>query len=127
MTGLVPHDACVLIVDDDEGVRDTLREVVEMVGCSAATASNGAEGLKMLANCHPCLVIVDLLMPVMSGKEMIAVMRKEPSLAALQVVVSTSAPAQAPPGIPVLTKPIDIEKLWNWIRRTCHCVEVSHG
>jgi CheY-like chemotaxis protein len=123
MTQPPAENACVLIVDDDEGIRDTLREVIEMAGCSAATAANGAEALKMLARGHPCLVIVDLLMPVMSGEEMIRAMRKEPSLAALPILVSTSAPGHAPPGFPVLTKPIDIDKLWTWLRRTCKCSE----
>jgi len=115
-------ESCVLIVDDDEGVRDTLREVIEMIGCSAATATNGAEALDILAVRLPCLIILDLLMPVMSGEEMIDAMRKEPSYARLPVLISTSAPGQAPPGLPVLAKPIDIEKLWSWMRRSCTCL-----
>jgi CheY-like chemotaxis protein len=122
MSETAHSESCVLVVDDDEDVRDTLREVIEMIGCSAATARNGAEALDMLAVSRPCLVILDLLMPVMSGEEMIEAMRKDPSYSLLPVLISTSAPGQAPRGLPVLAKPIDIEKLWSWMRRTCTCL-----
>jgi two-component system, OmpR family, response regulator CpxR len=113
---------CVLVVDDDEGVRETLREVVEMAGCSAITAANGAEALQiLLGERRPCLVILDLLMPVMTGNELLDAIRRHPSLAKLQVVVSTSAPGRAPPGVPVLTKPIDLAAVWGWMQRTCGC------
>lgn len=111
----------VLVVDDDEGVRETLREVVEMAGCSVALASNGAEALTMLRANRPCLIVLDLMMPVMSGPELLEAMGKEPELAAIPVVISTSAPHKAPRGFPVLSKPISIDALWDWIKKTCHC------
>lgn len=113
--------ACVLVVDDEEDIRDALREAVEMVGCRAITAANGADALELLQTCRPSLVILDLLMPVMTGQELLEVMRKEPQLAELTVVVSTSAPSRAPAGVPVLPKPIDIEKFFACVRRSCRC------
>jgi CheY-like chemotaxis protein len=112
---------CVLVVDDEEGVREVLCEVVEMAGCSAITAADGAQALKVLESCRPCLVILDLLMPVMTGTELLAAMQKQPALAGLAVVVSTSAPSRAPPGIKVLPKPIDIVAVWDCVRRACRC------
>jgi CheY-like chemotaxis protein len=101
MTGEVNKvDGGVLIVDDDELIRETLCELVEMVGCSAMVAANGREALKVMTECRPCLVIVDLLMPVMTGNELLEVMRRDPVLADVPVVVSTSAPDRAPPGVP---------------------------
>ena len=120
-------DDCVLIVDDEEGIRDALCELVEMAGCSAILASNGAEALKVLEHRRPCLIIVDLLMPVMSGAEMLESMRRIPALAAVPVLISTSAPNRAPAGIPVVPKPIDIEIVWGWIRRTCRCTTVANA
>jgi two-component system chemotaxis response regulator CheY len=117
----VPHRACVLVVDDDEDIRETLREVVEMAGCSAILAANGAEALKMLEVHRPCLIILDLLMPIMTGDQLIDVMKNAPELSGLAILVSTSAPGRAPPGIPVLPKPIDIGVLWSWMRKTCTC------
>ncbi len=121
MSGAALDDVCVLVVDDDEGIRESLREVVEMVGCSAILAASGEEALAVLATHRPCLVILDLMMPTMTGTEMLEEMRKTPDLASLPVVISTSAPALAPAGVPVLSKPIDIAALWVWMRRTCHC------
>jgi two-component system response regulator CpxR len=105
-------------------VREALREVVEMAGCSAMVAANGAEALKLLAERRPCLIILDLLMPVMTGTEMLEAMRKQPELATLAVVISTSAPSRAPPGVPVLPKPVDIAAVWDCMRRMCHCAEL---
>ena len=113
--------ACVLVVDDEEDIRDALCEAIEMLGCRAITAADGAAALELLQTYRPCLIFLDLLMPVMTGQEMIEAMRKRPELAALPVVVSTSAPARAPAGVPILAKPIDIEKFFGWLRRSCQC------
>jgi CheY-like chemotaxis protein len=120
----VLNDHCVLVVDDEEGVREALREVVEMAGCSAMVAANGAEALKLLAKCRPCLIILDLLMPVMTGTELLEAMGKQPELASLADVISTYAPGRAPPGVPVLPNPVDIAAVWDCMRRSCRCTEV---
>jgi len=116
-----PERQCVLVVDDDEMIRDTLCELVEMAGCAALAAANGAEALKVLALHKPCLVILDLLMPVMTGQELLAAMRAKPALAEVPVVISTSAPDRAPAGVPIIPKPIDIAKVVEWMQRTCTC------
>jgi CheY-like chemotaxis protein len=116
-----PSKECVLVVDDEADIRATLSEVVELGGCSALVASNGAEALNILLRSRPCLVILDLLMPVMSGLELLDEMKKEPALAAVPVIVSTSAPNRVPAGVPVVPKPIDINLVWDWMRRTCRC------
>jgi CheY-like chemotaxis protein len=112
---------CVLVVDDEEDIRETLREAIEMVGCKAITAANGAEALQLLETQRPCLIVVDLFMPVMTGPEMLAAMRERPHLVGLRVVISTSTPSRAPTGIPVIPKPIDIDKLWEHLRQSCRC------
>ncbi|HET6151013.1 MAG TPA: response regulator [Polyangia bacterium] len=111
----------VLVVDDEEGVRETLCDLIQLAGCRAVGAANGAEGMSLLRAARPCLIILDLLMPVMSGQEMLAAMHDQPDLASLPVVISTSAPSRAPKGLPVIAKPIDVNVMWEWIRRTCPC------
>jgi len=118
-------EACVLVVDDEDDVRDALREAVEMIGCSAITAANGAEALEVIRTQRPCLVVLDLLMPVMTGHELLEELAQRPELADVRVLVSTSAPGRAPAGVDVLPKPIDIEKLWEWMRRSCACAAGS--
>jgi CheY-like chemotaxis protein len=113
---------CILVVEDDVDARETLCEIVEMAGCSAVGAANGREALEVLAERRPCLVILDLMMPIMSGHELLERMQLQPELAALPVVISTSAPHQAPQGVPIIPKPMDIAKMVEWIRRTCHCL-----
>jgi CheY-like chemotaxis protein len=116
----------VLVVDDDESIRETLCELVEMGGCSAVAAANGAEALKILLRHRPCLMILDLLMPVMTGQELLEAIRAVPALESLPVLIATSAPARAPAGVPVIAKPIDIQTVWDWMRRSCQC-RLGHG
>ncbi len=61
------HQSFVLIVDDEEGVRESLRDVAEMVGCSASLAASAEEALAVMADRRPCLVVLDLLLPGMTG------------------------------------------------------------
>jgi two-component system, chemotaxis family, chemotaxis protein CheY len=117
------EQSCVLVVDDDEAVRETVCEALEMIGCTAITAENGVDALKVLETHRPCLIVLDLLMPVMTGQEMLEAMRKEPKLADLPVLISTSAPHIAPAGVPVLAKPIDLDAFWRWVRAHCACPE----
>ena len=112
---------CVLVVDDEADTRESLREAVEMAGCTAMLAANGADALKLLRERRPCLMILDLNMPVMTGEELLAILHEQPLLAQLPVVISTSAPQRAPAGIPVLPKPIDLAAFWAWIRQNCRC------
>jgi len=117
--------ACVLVVDDEPGIRESLVDVIEAIGCSAITACDGAEALTVLETRRPCLIILDLLMPQLSGLEMLAEMRKMPELANVPVVISTSAPHLAPQGVPVLGKPINIKLMWSYIRQSCQCLDAG--
>lgn len=118
---MIAREPCVLVVDDERDIRETLSEVVEMGGCSAITACDGAEALRILAERRPCLVILNLLMPTMTGNELLDAIRGVPELADVPVVISTSAPDRAPPGVPVLAKPIDVYEVWACMRQSCSC------
>jgi CheY-like chemotaxis protein len=123
MTTAVRGDApCVLIVDDEPSICETLTELVEMTGCVAVCAANGEEALKLLeAPPHPRLIILDLMMPVMDGADFLRAMRSERRLDAVPVVISTSVPEQAPAGVPVLVKPVEVARVFEWISRCCGC------
>ena len=115
------HGSCVLIVDDDPDERESLRDVAEMLGLSALMAANAEDALAMLANSRPCLVILDVLMPGMTGVQMLEKMRQDPRLAELPVVMSTSAPERVPRGVAVLPKPVNIDALCGWMKQSCRC------
>jgi CheY-like chemotaxis protein len=114
--------SCVLIVDDEEDVRESVRDVVEMVGCSALMAANAKEALALLVHRRPCLVVLDIIMPGMTGIQLLEEIRRKPELAGVPVVMSTSAPERAPGGVMVLPKPLDIEAFSKLMHHSCRCV-----
>lgn len=79
-----------LIVDDDEGERENLRDGVEMMALSALMAANAEDALDMLEHSQPCLVILDVRMHGLTGTQMLERMQQNPSLVGLPVVMSTS-------------------------------------
>jgi CheY-like chemotaxis protein len=104
----------VLVVDDDPDIRETLHDVLEAEGFAVACAANGREALTALGmGSRPALVILDLMMPTMSGWEVLAAIRADRSLADLPVaVMSAAGPRAAPPGATCfLRKPVDLDTL----------------
>jgi two-component system, sensor histidine kinase and response regulator len=110
----------VLIVDDEVEIRETLREAFEDQGFVVRCASNGREGLASLRQFDPpCAVVLDLIMPLMNGNELYAEMQADPKLATIPVVVSTSDPSRAPPGVLIMKKPVDLGRLLSTVARLC--------
>lgn len=77
----------VLIIDDDQGTRESLAEVLADHGFPTATAANGEEGIRVALQNPPCLVFLDLMMPVMSGWDVRPAMKRIPELCDVPVVV----------------------------------------
>jgi CheY-like chemotaxis protein len=78
----------ILVVEDDPEIREVVRDVLQDEGYAVVTATNGKEGLERLRQmARPCLVLLDLLMPVMNGGEFLSVLRTTDVLATLPVVV----------------------------------------
>ncbi len=115
------REECVLVVDDDRDSRDTLCDVIEAKGCLVLMASNGREALAILAQRRPCLMILDLLMPIMSGAELLEELKRHPEHASLNIVISTSASHLAPPGMTLLAKPFALHDAWALLRKSCRC------
>ena len=67
----------ILIIDDNEHVRQLLRDVLYMAGYQVHEAKTGEEGLKEIQSNAPALVIVDMIMPDMDGTEVIRKLRQE--------------------------------------------------
>jgi CheY-like chemotaxis protein len=103
--------AHLLVVDDDESIRTTLAVILHRGGHEVACAADGKEALGKMREDPPDLVLLDLMMPGMGGWDVLAAMRENPRLADIPVVVLTSLhdDANAPPGQPVLRKPVDDE------------------
>jgi CheY-like chemotaxis protein len=110
----------ILIVEDEDDARETLAEFFEEEGCAVATAANGAEALARLAAEElPSVVLLDLLMPVVDGNEVYERMQRDPRLAKVPVIVSTSAPDRAPSGVLIMKKPMNLRRLMNVVRQCC--------
>jgi DNA-binding response OmpR family regulator len=77
----------ILVVDDDADFRAGLRMALEMKGYQVDEAANGEEALLRLAEKPPLLVLLDLQMPVMNGREMLQRMRATSDLKEVPVVI----------------------------------------
>jgi two-component system, OmpR family, response regulator CpxR len=103
--------AVILVVEDDAEIRDLLREVLEDEGFVVAAAEHGREALDALeAGVQPALILVDLMMPVMNGWELLDVLREKfPTIPV--TVVSAVADRVPPVDVPVIRKPINLDVL----------------
>jgi CheY-like chemotaxis protein len=115
----------ILVVDDDNAIRETLRAILEDEGYRVAVAANGREALEVLDTVGPPdLFIVDLVMPVMNGWELCAELARRPALAPVPVLlVSANSHVDAsPPGLEtvhVMRKPISFDRLLAYVERYC--------
>ena len=108
--------ALVLVVDDHDDGRDLVRVLLEESGFAVAEAANGKAALdRMVSAPEPALVILDLEMPVMSGAEVIEVMRADDRLSGVPVLIhSGSVRSKIPLRYPVagfIAKPCESNEL----------------
>jgi CheY-like chemotaxis protein len=101
----------ILVVDDEVYGRETLRDALEDEGYRVVVARDGETALRELERDQPKLLILDLVMPGMSGNTLYDEMQRAPSLAKIPVLVTTADPTRAPLGVPTIAKPIQIDRL----------------
>jgi CheY-like chemotaxis protein len=112
----------VLVVEDDSETREALADFLRCEGYQSVGAADGSEALSYLRNAPPPgVILLDLSMPIMNGFEFRAQQLEDPRLAGIPVVVLTAGglAAQAPRGLAVLTKPVDIMRLLRLVERHC--------
>jgi CheY-like chemotaxis protein len=113
----------ILIVEDDAGIRQTVVECLEFEGYAVREASSGAEALAAFTRAIPTLVFLDMIMPGMSGQEVLARLRATPETARVPVVVMTAAtPVLSGPvegATELLAKPFDLAALLAVAERYC--------
>lgn len=111
----------VLVVEDEEDLRDGMRDALEFNGYTVFAAENGQVALDELGRIdHVCVVLLNLLMPGMNGWDFFAKLRSLPAYVDVPVVVHTSAPGRAPQGVTrVLQKPVKFEQLIAVVREFC--------
>jgi CheY-like chemotaxis protein len=81
----------ILVVDDDPVIRDMMADILEFEGYSISIARNGYEALQLLRSGEEYLVFLDIMMPVMSGKELCALIEREPYMRERHRIILMSA------------------------------------
>jgi len=81
----------VLVTDDDPGMREALQVALESEGYEVLLASDGQEGLRLLAEQHPDLMLLDLMMPGLNGWQVIEILAQKPELRSTKVLMLTGA------------------------------------
>jgi CheY-like chemotaxis protein len=110
----------VLVVDDDEALRELVAEAIADAGYSVEQAENGQEALTKMRQSSPCIVVLDLMMPVMDGWQVVGEMEADPALAKVPVCVVTAQDRIPPPKTAVLLKkPVSALKLVQTIEAYC--------
>ena len=86
---------CVLIVDDDDDLREAVADLLRLRGFDVLQAANGREALERMTGRLPGVILLDMKMPVMNGWEFAAAFRRKYDDAAPIIVVTAAADAQA--------------------------------
>lgn len=118
--------AQVLLIDDDQSNLDFMRQVMRMEGHELAWAADGAQGLALVEQMRPRLIICDVVMPHLGGYAVLETVRAnpDPQLAGVPVLLFSAAMNEEAGAIglrrgatEVLAKPFDLEQLRGAIRR----------
>jgi CheY-like chemotaxis protein len=108
----------ILLVDDEIGFAELLRDLLSMDNYEVEVANDGMEGLEKIASFHPQVIISDVVMPRMSGFEMFKKVKANPDTASIPFLFITGfqdervlAEARKIGIFGILKKPIDVEQI----------------
>lgn len=119
------HDQVILYVEDEIDTRDAVSFALEQQGFRVFGVANGQTALDYLRSSPaPCLILLDLMVPVLDGWQFMAVRARDPELMAIPVVIVSahmSIQRQTTPlkAAGYLTKPIDMDLLFSTVRKYC--------
>lgn len=108
--------AKILVVDDEFGIGELLRELLSDEDHDVTLAVNGRQGLEQIAKEQPDLVFVDFMMPVLGGAGMLKAMAADPLMAQIPVIIMSSLPEatvseRAEGHVAFVRKPFQIETI----------------
>ncbi|HXI58854.1 MAG TPA: response regulator [Polyangia bacterium] len=107
----------VLIVEDHRSIREGLSALLVAKGFPVVAAASGEEALKLLDNCLPSVLLLDLMLPGISGEELLATMRKDVRFVDMPVVVVSAAPVTLTNVTAVVRKPPNVDRLLETVSR----------
>jgi CheY-like chemotaxis protein len=111
-----------MVVEDDRDIRECVQMILEDEGFEVVTACNGAEAEEELAHMEePCVMLLDLMIPVMSGWELLDHLRRAGKLNdGMHVVVVSAALSDLPKGpVKIMRKPVRADQLIAAVRQYC--------
>jgi signal transduction histidine kinase/DNA-binding response OmpR family regulator len=125
--GAAKSDApTILVVDDDETVREVMERYLVREGFSVVTASGGQEGLKLARELHPAAITLDVMMPDLDGWTVLAAIKGDPELADIPVILMTIVDEKnrgySLGATDYMVKPVDRERLTGVLRNICGTV-----
>jgi DNA-binding response OmpR family regulator len=107
----------VLVIEDGQHVADLLADVLSDEGYRVALASDGPRGLEYVARYQPRLVLCDVMLPGLSGLDIVNRLREQGDQRPVIVLMSAaSLPATPPPDVPFIGKPFDVDELLARVR-----------
>jgi CheY-like chemotaxis protein len=111
----------VLVIDDDEGIRTVMAEILELLGYQVTVAADGQEAVDLLdVGLEPAAIVLDMMMPRMDGWTFLSKIRGDPKYRELPVVVASAVVGECPLGADAwLQKPFDLADLDREVARLC--------
>lgn len=120
----IPRPKHILVVEDNKEIQDSLKIALEVEGYNVFTADNGKEALSALGKMPtPCLILLDLMMPVMNGWEFVEEVGKDLLLSSIPIVVVSAYGDKrgTPKTEGYIQKPVDLDALLNTVSKHCGC------
>jgi len=116
-------DKTILVVDDNDDLRELYGATLRRAGFLVSEAENGQQALAVLehSTVEPCLLLLDLMMPIMNGAELLKVLQDTGRLATMPVVVLSAggSPSDVPAANRFIRKPVDVGVLLKLVRELC--------
>jgi CheY-like chemotaxis protein len=113
----------ILVVEDDADIRATVVDILETEGYHTLAAANGKEALDILATIpKPCLVLLDMMMPIMNGRQFLDELMSNANLAPIPVMIVSAIGDRTDTrgSVGFLKKPVDLEVILKVVSQYCN-------
>lgn len=121
---IVSTSSYILYIEDERAAIDLVRTILDMAGYTVVGVASAAEGLAVMRQTKPALLLLDLMMPDANGYDVYRVMKAEPALADIPVIIITGRVLESdrvivnglPPVEDYITKPFKPDRLVRAVR-----------
>lgn len=119
MAGAQPQGLSVLVIDDEDYVADMIASALEIEGYQTHVSYNGRDGLAQAQALNVDLMIIDIMLPYISGIELVAQLRTVDHLRTVPIVLISAGarPRQAQPYVTFVPKPFDMDDMLELVVR----------